>query len=89
MARANSDFSATPFKPKIANAEQQAKLPASSRRWRRLITGARDLEAGAVRVRLHHGGPQGAEAVGARGQPGVRQNSDAVCFRLVFLLESV
>jgi threonyl-tRNA synthetase len=29
-----------------------------------LVIGARDMEAGAVSVRLHHGGPQGAKPKG-------------------------
>ncbi len=37
------------------------KSPASSRRRLRLVIGSRDLEAGAVSVRLHHGGSQGAK----------------------------
>ena len=51
MVRVDSDFSATPFKAKIANAEQL-------RVHTMLVIGGRDLEAGAVSVRLHHGGPQ-------------------------------
>jgi threonyl-tRNA synthetase len=54
MVRVDSDFSATPFKAKNANAEQ----------WRvhtMLVIGGRDMEAVAVSVRLHHGGPQGAK----------------------------
>jgi threonyl-tRNA synthetase len=54
MVRVDSDFSATPFKAKIADAEQQ-------RVHTMLIIGGRDMEAGAVSVRLHHGGPQGAK----------------------------
>jgi threonyl-tRNA synthetase len=54
MVRVDSDFSATPFKAKIANAEQL-------RVHTMLVIGGRDLEAGAVSVRLHHGGPQGAK----------------------------
>jgi threonyl-tRNA synthetase len=54
MVRVEADFSATPFKAKIANAEQL-------RVHTMLIIGGRDMEAGAVSVRLHHGGPQGAK----------------------------
>ena len=54
MVRVDSDFSATPFKAKIADAEQ-------SRVHTMLVIGARDMEASAVSVRLHHGGPQGAK----------------------------
>jgi threonyl-tRNA synthetase len=61
MVRVDSDFSATPFKAKISNAEQREKFPASSRRRLRLVIGGRDMEAGAVSVRPHHGGPQGAK----------------------------
>jgi threonyl-tRNA synthetase len=53
MVRVEPDFSATPIKAKIADAEQ-------SRVHTMLVIGARDVEAGAVSVRLHHGGPQGA-----------------------------
>ena len=54
LVRVDSDFSATPFKAKIADAE---KLRVHTM----LIIGARDMEAGNVSVRLHHGGPQGAK----------------------------
>lgn len=54
MVRVDSDFSATPFKAKIADAEQ-------TRVHTMLVIGGRDMEAGAVSVRLHHGGPQGAK----------------------------
>lgn len=54
MVRVDSDFSATPFKAKIADAE---KLRVHTM----LVIGPRDREAGAVSVRLHHGGPQGAK----------------------------
>ena len=47
-------FSAVPFQAKIANAEQL-------RVHTMLVIGGRDMEAGAVSVRLHHGGPQGAK----------------------------
>jgi threonyl-tRNA synthetase len=57
MVRVDSDFSATPFKAKISNAEQ-------TRVHTMLVIGGRDMEAGAVSVRLHHGGPQGAKPKG-------------------------
>jgi len=57
MVRVDSDFGATPFKAKIANAEQL-------RVHTMLVIGDRDMEAGAVTVRLHHGGPQGAKPKG-------------------------
>jgi len=57
MVRVDADFSATPFKAKIADAEQL-------RVHTMLVIGARDMEAGAVSVRLHHGGPQGAKPKG-------------------------
>jgi threonyl-tRNA synthetase len=57
MVRVDSDFSATPFKAKISNAEQL-------RIHTMLVIGGRDMEAGAVSVRLHHGGPQGAKPKG-------------------------
>ena len=52
QVRVDADFSATPFKAKIADAE---KLRVHTM----LVIGDRDMEAGAVSVRLHHGGPQG------------------------------
>ncbi len=54
MVRVEADFSATPIKAKIADAEQ-------TRVHTMLVIGGRDMEAGAVSVRLHHGGPQGAK----------------------------
>jgi threonyl-tRNA synthetase len=54
MVRVDSDFSATPFKAKISNAEQL-------RVHTMLVIGGRDMESSAVSVRLHHGGPQGAK----------------------------
>src|SRR5258708_7072988 len=60
MVRVDADFSATPFKAKISNAEQL-------RVHTMLVIGGRDMEAGAVGVRLHHGGPQGAEPKGGVG----------------------
>jgi len=54
MVRVDADYSATPFKAKISNAEQL-------RVHTMLVIGGRDMEAGAVSVRLHHGGQQGAK----------------------------
>ena len=61
MVRVDADYSATPFnsdksraRAKISNAEQL-------RVHTMLVIGGRDMEAGAVSVRLHHGGPQGAK----------------------------
>jgi threonyl-tRNA synthetase len=54
MVRVDADFSATPFKAKIADVE---KLRVHTM----LIIGGRDMEAGVVSVRLHHGRPQGAK----------------------------
>jgi threonyl-tRNA synthetase len=54
MVRVDADFSATPFKAKIADAE---KLRVHTM----LIIGGKDMEAGNVSVRLHHVGPQGAK----------------------------
>ena len=54
MVRVDSDFSATPFKAKISNAEEL-------RVHTMLVIGGRDMEAGQVSVRLHAGGPQGAK----------------------------
>ena len=57
MVRLDLDFSATPFKAKIANAEQLRvhTMP---------VIGGRDMEAVAVSVRLHYGGPKGAKLKG-------------------------
>jgi threonyl-tRNA synthetase len=57
MVRVESDFAATPFKVKIADAEK-------TRVHTMLVIGGRDMEAGVVSVRLHHGGPQGAKPKG-------------------------
>ncbi len=54
MVRVDAAYSATPFKAKIANAEQL-------RVHTMLVIGGRDMEAGQVSVRLHHGGQQGAK----------------------------
>jgi len=54
MVRVDSDLSATQFKAKIAEAE---KLRVHTM----LVIGPKDVEAGNVSVRLHHGGPQGAK----------------------------
>ena len=54
QVRVDADFSATPFKAKIADAEE-------TRVHTMLVIGGRDLEAGAISVRLHTGGPQGAK----------------------------
>jgi threonyl-tRNA synthetase len=54
MVRVDSDFSATPFKAKISNAEQL-------RVHTMLVIGGRDMEAGAVSVRLHGKGNIGAK----------------------------
>ena len=59
MVRVDADYSATPFKAKISNAEQL-------RVHTILVIGGRDMEAGAVSVRLHHGGPQGAKPKGKK-----------------------
>lgn len=53
----DSDFSATPFKAKIADGEEL-------RVHAMLVICGRDMEAGAVSVRLHRGGPQGAKPKG-------------------------
>jgi threonyl-tRNA synthetase len=54
MVRVSADFSATPIKAKIAEAEK-------ARLHTMLVIGTRAMVAGAVSVRLHHGGPQGAK----------------------------
>ena len=54
MVRVEGDYSATPIKAKIAAAEE-------ARVHTMLVIGGRDVEAGNVSVRLHHGGPQGAK----------------------------
>ena len=57
MVRVDADFSATPFKAKISNAEQL-------RVHTMLVIGGRDMEAGAVSVRLHGKGNVGAKPKG-------------------------
>jgi threonyl-tRNA synthetase len=54
MVRVDADFSATPFKAKIADAEQL-------RVHTMLVIGGRDMEAGQVSVRLHGKGNVGAK----------------------------
>ena len=54
MVRVDADYSATPFKAKIADAEK-------TRVHTMLVIGGRDMEAGQVSMRLHHGGQQGAQ----------------------------
>ena len=54
MVNVDADFSATPFKAKISNAEQL-------RVHTMLVIGGRDMEAGAVSVRLHGQGNIGAK----------------------------
>ena len=55
--RAESNFSPDPIKAKIAEAEK-AKVHTM------LVIGGRDMDAGAVSVRLHSKGPQGAKPKG-------------------------
>ncbi len=55
--RVEPDFSATPLKARISNAEQL-------RVRTMLVIGGRDMEAGAVSMRLHHGGPHAAKPKG-------------------------
>ena len=52
--RVDSDFSATPFKAKIADAQQQ-------RIDTMLVIGARDVQTGNLSVRLHSKRPRGAK----------------------------
>jgi threonyl-tRNA synthetase len=54
LIRLGPNFFISVVKAKISNAEQL-------RVHTKLVIGGRDLEAGAVSVRLHHGGPQGAK----------------------------
>jgi len=60
----DSEFSAKPFKAKIADAEKlrvhTMLITCLSSATARLV-GGKDMEAGNVSVRLHHGGPQGAK----------------------------
>ena len=60
MVRVDADFSATPIKAKISNAEQL-------RVHTMLVIGGRDMEAGAVSVRLRYGRPARREAEGGGG----------------------
>ena len=55
--RATGDYGSDPMKAKIANAEQ-AKFHTM------LVIGGRDMEAGAVSVRLHGKGNVGAKPMG-------------------------
>jgi threonyl-tRNA synthetase len=57
MVRVDADFSATPFKAKISNAEQL-------RVHTMLVIGGRDMAAGAVSVRVHGKGNVGAKPKG-------------------------
>ena len=54
MVRVSTDFSNSPIKGKIQDAEQL-------RVHTMLVIGGRDMDAGAVSVRLHGKGPQGAK----------------------------
>jgi len=82
VASVDADFNATPFNSdksragaKISNAEQL-------RVHTMLVIGGRDMEAGAVSVRLHHGGPQGAKPK-AEGLTDILASiKDATCFGL-------
>ena len=62
MVRVDSDFSATPFKAKISNAEQL-------RVHTMLVIGGRAVEAGAVSVRLYHATCCGGMLVDGSRQP--------------------
>ena len=57
LVRVGTDFSNSPIKGKIQDAEQR-------RVHTMLVFGGRDMDAGAVSVRLHGKGPQGAKAKG-------------------------
>ena len=54
FVRVDADYSTNKINGKIQDAER-AKVHTM------LVIGSRDMEAGAVSVRLHHGGPQGAK----------------------------
>jgi hypothetical protein len=54
-------FGNNPIKAKIQDAEQL-------RVHTLLVSGGRDMEADAVSVRLHHGGPQGAKPKASSGR---------------------
>jgi threonyl-tRNA synthetase len=57
MVRVSTDFGSDPIKAKIAHAEE-------TRVHTMLVIGGRDMDAGAVSVRLHGKGPQGAKPKG-------------------------
>jgi hypothetical protein len=57
MVRVDADFSVTPSEAKIAETER-------ARVHTMLVIGPGGVEASAVSVRLHHGGPQGAQPKG-------------------------
>jgi len=61
MVRVDADFSATPFTSDKARAGAKISNAEQLRVHTMLVIGGRDMEAGAVSVRLHHGGPQGAK----------------------------
>jgi threonyl-tRNA synthetase len=54
LVRVSTDLGSDPIKAKVANAEE-------ARVHTMLVIGGRDLNAGAVSVRLHGKGPQGAK----------------------------
>ena len=58
MVRVDADFSPTPVKAKISNAEYL-------RIHTMLVIGGRDMEAGAVSVRLHQGAKPKADILAA------------------------
>jgi len=60
MVRVDADFSATPFKAKISNAEQL-------RVHAMLVIGDRDMEGGMVSVRLHQAARKARSRRGSRG----------------------
>ncbi len=57
LTRAEADFATDPMKAKIANTKQ-------AKTHTMLVIGARDMEAGAVSVRLHGKGNVGAKPKG-------------------------
>jgi threonyl-tRNA synthetase len=64
LVRVNADFSAASLQGEPFKRGMLGKFPASSCRRLQLDIGDRDTESGAVSMRLHHGGPQGAKPKG-------------------------
>ena len=67
MVRVDSGFSATPFNSDKSRARAKTAEAEKARIHTMLVIGGRDLDAGAVSVRLHGKGPPGAKPKGGSG----------------------